>query len=73
MVEYNPRGELPYMKDMTEEENYKMKVILDRLFRMLSKGHNLSDIQRYANKVSTQLGWPFQAYTPLERAGDEEE
>ena len=73
MVEYNPRGELPKIVDMTEEENYKMKVVLDRLFKMITKGNNLTDIQRYANRVSTQLGWSFQAYTPLERAGDEEE
>jgi len=66
MVEYNPRGELPHIKDMTEEENYKMKVVLDRLFRMLTQGNNLTDIQRYANKVSSQLNWPFAKHTPLE-------
>ena len=65
MVEYNPRGELPHIKDMTEEENYKMKVVLDKLFRMLTQGNNLTDIQRYANKVSTQLTWPFVKHTPL--------
>ena len=73
MVEYNPRGELPVVKDMTEEENFKMKVILDTLFRMITQGSNLSDIQRYANRASVALKWPFRKHTPLEMTGDDEE
>jgi hypothetical protein len=73
MVEYNPRGKLPKVVDMTEEENYKMKVVLDTLFRMITQGSNLSDIQRYANGASIALKWPFTRHTPLEMKGDDEE
>lgn len=74
MVEYNPRGELPKMKDMTEEENYKLKVVLNTLFSMITKGSALSDIQRYAARAASQLDWSTMRANPLEmNTGDEEE
>jgi len=74
MVEYNPRESKISFEDTTENEIYKLKRVLETLFMMLSQGHNLSDIQMYANRVKRTIGWPFKQYVPLEMpTGDEEE
>lgn len=68
MVDYNPRGESPSVHDMTEEENYKLKAILNNLFTMIIRGSALSDIQRYAAKAASDVDWPF-----LPSSNEEEE
>tara|TARA_B100000287_G_scaffold435625_1_gene505060 strand:- start:3749 stop:3985 length:237 start_codon:yes stop_codon:yes gene_type:complete len=59
MVEYNPRGELPIYRDMTEEENYKLKRALDMLFKMILKGSSLVDIQKVAAGLADEVKWPY--------------
>lgn len=59
MVEYNPRGELPVYRDMTEEENYKLKRALDILFKMIIKGSSLVDIQKVAAGLASEVDWPY--------------
>tara|TARA_B100000287_G_scaffold434317_1_gene498444 strand:- start:61 stop:285 length:225 start_codon:yes stop_codon:yes gene_type:complete len=74
MVEYNPRESKLSFEDTTEDEILKLRSALNIIFGMLSQGHNLNDIQRYANSVKASLGWPFKSYIPLEMpTGDEEE
>jgi hypothetical protein len=59
MVEYNPRGELPVYRDMTEEENFKLKRALDILFKMILKGSSLVDIQKVAAGLADDVDWPY--------------
>jgi len=70
MVEYNPRGELPIYRDMTEEENYKLKKALDILFKMILKGSALVDIQKVAASLANDVEWPYldKVATSLERS-----
>jgi len=70
MVEYNPRGELPIYRDMTEEENYKLKKALDILFKMILKGRSLVDIQKVAAGLADDVDWPYldKVATSLERS-----
>jgi len=59
MVDYEPRGELPIYKDMTEDENYKLKRSLDMLFSMIINGRSLVDIQKVASRLADEHGWPY--------------
>ena len=59
MVEYNPRGELPVYRDMTEEENFKLKRALDILFKMILKGSSLIDIQKVAAGLAEDVDWTY--------------
>ena len=59
MVEYDPREGKLRVKDMTEEENWKLKRALSILFDMLQSGRNLTDVQRAANKLKRDVGWPY--------------
>lgn len=59
MVEYDPREGKLRVKDMTEEENWRLKRALSILFDMLQSGRNLTDVQRVANKLKRDVGWPY--------------
>jgi len=59
MVEYDPREGKLRVKDMTEEENWRLKRALSILFDMLQSGRNLTDVQRAANKLKRDVGWPY--------------
>jgi len=73
MVEYNPReGELK-VDDTTEEEIWKLKKALDVLFSMLQRGNNLADIQRVANKLASQVQYPFTPHIVVVHGMGEEE
>jgi len=59
MVEYDPREGKMKVRDMREEENWQLKRALDILFQMLNTGRNLTDIQRVANRLKKDVGWPY--------------
>tara|TARA_R110002020_G_scaffold209256_2_gene415237 strand:- start:638 stop:835 length:198 start_codon:yes stop_codon:yes gene_type:complete len=59
MVEYDPREGKIRARDMTQEENWQLKRALDILFQMLNTGSNLTDIQRVANRLKKDVGWPY--------------
>tara|TARA_B100001245_G_scaffold234648_1_gene220695 strand:- start:147 stop:344 length:198 start_codon:yes stop_codon:yes gene_type:complete len=59
MVEYDPREGKIRARDMTQEENWQLKRALDILFQMLNTGRNLTDIQRVANRLKKDVGWPY--------------
>ena len=59
MVEYDPREGKIRARDMTQEENWQLKRALDILFTMLNTGRNLTDIQRVANRLKKDVGWPY--------------
>ena len=59
MVEYDPREGKLRVKDMTEEENWKLKRALSILFDMLQSGRNLTDVQMVANRLKKDVGWPY--------------
>ena len=59
MVEYDPREGKIRARDMTQEENWQLKRALDILFQMLNTGRNLTDIQRVANSLKKDVGWPY--------------
>ena len=59
MVEYDPREGKIRARDMTQEENWQLKRALDILFTMLNTGSNLTDIQRVANRLKKDVGWPY--------------
>lgn len=54
------------------EEEYKLKVALDRLLTAITTGVALSDLMRMASKTAVYVGWPF-AENNVSKEGDEEE
>jgi len=44
---------------MDINEEIKLKVGMDRLLTALTQGGALSDIQRMANQIAINVGWPF--------------
>jgi hypothetical protein len=54
------------------EEEYKLKVGLDRLLTAITSGAALSDLMRMASKTAVYVGWPF-AENNVNKEGDEEE
>tara|TARA_Y100000004_G_scaffold43993_1_gene48289 strand:- start:536 stop:703 length:168 start_codon:yes stop_codon:yes gene_type:complete len=53
------------------EEEYKLKVAIDRLLTAISSGAALSDLMRMASKTAVYVGWPFVGNN--DEKGDEEE
>ena len=41
------------------EEEYKLKVGMDRLLTAITSGAALSDLMRMASKTAVYVGWPF--------------
>tara|TARA_B110000495_G_C22992312_1_gene584547 strand:+ start:1125 stop:1334 length:210 start_codon:yes stop_codon:yes gene_type:complete len=66
MVKYNPREGEMEIDDTTEDEINKLKWALDVLFTMLQSGNNLSDIQRTANQLASQVQYPFRLHVTKE-------
>ena len=58
------------MVEMNEEE-YKLKVGMDRLLTAITSGAALSDLMRMASKTAVYVGWPFVGNN--DEKGDEEE
>jgi len=41
------------------EEEYRIRVALDRLITAISSGAALSDLMRMTAQISVYVGWPF--------------
>jgi len=54
------------------EEEYRLKIALDRLITAISSGAALSDLMRMTAQISVYVGWPFGENDENKKGSEEE-